>query len=162
MALRDLLNGTEQVAKDGGLDFDTEQVATATVATFATVEQAQDRTLVELSTVALAKLRDPKTGEVVPRVLAMAEPLPSEEFKAQLVSFRPKRSPKEIPLVEILCPASSGGMKGLVFKVGQVPGLIRALQQAQAGAVERGLIGKPVGQWRAPEKQRAQPGLTWP
>jgi hypothetical protein len=60
-----------------------------------------------------------------------------------------------------LWPAYSGGLKGLTFRVAQLPGLIRALQQAQAGAVERGLIDKPVGQWRAPEKQRAQPGLTW-
>jgi hypothetical protein len=82
----------------------------------------------------------------------MAELLESGEIQARLGSFRPKRSPQEIPLVDILCSASSSGLKGLTVRVDQLPGLIRALQQAHAEAVERGLIGKPVGQWRAPEK----------
>ena len=42
-----------------------------------------------------------------------------------------------------LCPAYSGGLKGLTFRVDQLPGLIHALQQAQAEAVERGLMEKP-------------------
>jgi hypothetical protein len=37
-------------------------------------------------------------------------------------------------------------MKGFTFNVAQLPGLIHALQQAHAEAVERGLIGKPVCQ----------------
>src|SRR5215208_7083900 len=78
-----------------------------------------------------AKGLDPDTGEAVPRRLAMLESTQSEAFAAKLVSFCPKRSTEAIPLVDIRCPANSGGMKGLVFKVGQVPGLIRALQQVQ-------------------------------
>jgi hypothetical protein len=88
--------------------------------------------------------------------------VPGDELQARLGSFCLKKTSEEIHLVEILCPAASSGLKGLTFRVGQLPQLIHALQQAQAGAVERGLIDKPVGQWRAPEKQRAQPGLTWP
>ena len=99
-----------------------------------------------LAPVAYPTLRDATTGEVVPRLLAMAEPLASEAFKAQLVRFRPKRNPEEIHLVDILCPAASGGLKGLTFRVAQLPQLIRALQQAHVEAVERGLIDKPVGQ----------------
>jgi hypothetical protein len=93
-----------------------------------------------------AKGLDPDTGDAIPRKLAMLEPAQSEAFTAKLVSFCPKRSPEAIPLVDIRCPANSGGMKGLVFKVSQVPGLIRALEEVQVEAVERGLIEKPVGQ----------------
>jgi hypothetical protein len=88
--------------------------------------------------------------------------VPGDELQARLGSFCSRTNSQAIHLVDILCPAYSGGLKGLTFRVGQLPQLIHALQQAQAGAVERGLIDKPVGQWRAPEKQRAQPGLTWP
>jgi hypothetical protein len=76
----------------------------------------------------------------------MLEPPPSEAFKAQLVRFRSRRNPDEIHLVDIVCPANSGGLKGLIFRVGQVSGLIRALHRIQAEAVKRGLIEKPVGQ----------------
>jgi hypothetical protein len=117
------------------------QINTDNAANADTLEQVGSKTLP-----GLVRARDPKTGEVIPRVLAMVAPPQSEEFSARVISFRPKRSPQEIPLVEILRPASSGGMKGLTFRVDQLPGLIRALQQAQAGAVERGLIDKPVGQ----------------
>jgi hypothetical protein len=72
--------------------------------------------------------------------------VPGDELQARLGSFCLKKTSEEIHLVEILCPAASGGLKGLTFKVGQVPGLIRALQQTQAEAIERGLIEKPVGQ----------------
>src|SRR5215211_535635 len=81
-----------------------------------------------------AKGLDPDTGDAISRKLAMLEPAQSEAFTAKLVSFCPKRSPEAIPLVDIRCPANSGGMKGLVFKVSQVPGLIRALQQVQVKA----------------------------
>jgi|SRR5215217_5839054 len=111
-----------------------------------TVTPVDGKALAGLGTLAPAKDRDPDTGDVIPRELAKLEPPPSEAFKAQLVRFRPRRNPEEIHLVEILCPAASGGLKGLTFKVGQVPGLIRALQQAQVEAVKRGLIEKPVGQ----------------
>src|SRR5215208_1611579 len=87
-----------------------------------------------------AKGLDPATGDAIPRKLAKLEPPPSEAFTAKLVSFCPKRSPEAIPLVDIRCPANSGGMKGLVFKVGQVPGLIHVLQQVQAEAVKCGLL----------------------
>jgi hypothetical protein len=93
-----------------------------------------------LAPVAYPTLRDATTGEVVPRELAKLEPLESEAFKAQLVRFRPRRNPEEIHLVDIVCPANSGGLKGLTFKVGRVPGLIRALQQVQTEAVKRGLL----------------------
>jgi hypothetical protein len=111
-----------------------------------TLEQVDGKTLAGLATLAPVKDRDPNTGDVVPRALAKLEPPPSEAFTAKLVSFCPKRSPEAIPLVDIRCPANSGGMKGLVFKVSQVPGLIRALEEVQVEAVERGLIEKPVGQ----------------
>jgi hypothetical protein len=109
-----------------------------------TVAPAADIALAGLAT--SAKGLDPDTGDAIPRKLAMLEPTQSEVFAAKLISFCPKRSPEAIPLVDIRCPANSGGMKGLVFKVSQVPGLIRALQQVQAAAVERGLIEKPVSQ----------------
>jgi hypothetical protein len=103
-----------------------------------TLEQVDDKALADLAT--SAKGLDPDTGDAIPRKLAMLEPTQGEAFTAKLVSFCPKRSPEAIPLVDIRCPANSGGMKGLVFKVGQVPGLIRALQQVQAEAVKRGLL----------------------
>jgi hypothetical protein len=87
-----------------------------------------------------ARCKDLKTGEVVPRLLAMIEPLPSDEFRARLGTFRSRTIAQDIHLVEILCPANSGGLKGLTFKVGRVPGLIRALQQVQTEAVKRGLL----------------------
>jgi hypothetical protein len=87
-----------------------------------------------------AKGLDPDTGDAIPRKLAMLEPTQSEAFTAKFISFSPKRSPEAIPLVDIRCPANSGGMKGLVFKVSQVPGLIHALQQVQAEAAKRGLL----------------------
>jgi hypothetical protein len=74
----------------------------ATVANVAKVEQAEDKTLATLATVALAKPRDPKTGELVPNMLAMAEPLPSAEFQARLGSFRSRTNPQAIHLVDIL------------------------------------------------------------
>jgi hypothetical protein len=103
-----------------------------------TLEQVDDKALADLAT--SAKGLDPDTGDAIPRKRAMLEPTQGEAFTAKLVSFCPKRSPEAIPLVDIRCPANSGGMKGLVFKVGQVPGLIRALQQVQAEAVKRGLL----------------------
>src|SRR5215208_6418849 len=109
-----------------------------------TVAPTTDIALAGLAT--SAKGLDPDTGDAIPRKLAMLEPAQSEAFTAKLVSFCPKRSPEAIPLVDIRCPANSGGMKGLVFKVSQVPGLIRALEEVQVEAVEGGLIEKPVGQ----------------
>jgi hypothetical protein len=111
-----------------------------------TVTPVDGKALAGLATLAPAKDRDPDTGDAIPRELAKLEAPPSEAFTAKLVSFCPKRSPEATSLVDIRCPANSGGMKGLVFKVSQVPGLIRALQQIQAEAVKRGLIEKPVGQ----------------
>jgi hypothetical protein len=93
-----------------------------------------------------ARCKDLKAGEVVPRLLAMIEPLPSDEFQARLGTVRSSTIAQEVHLVDILCPANSGGLKGLIFRVGQVSGLIRALHRIQAEAVKRGLIGKPVGQ----------------
>ncbi|HKF93745.1 MAG TPA: hypothetical protein VKB53_06720 [Gammaproteobacteria bacterium] len=91
----------------------------------------------------LAKGLDPDTGEAVPRKLAMVRPTPSKAFKAKLISFTPRRSPTPIPLVDIRCPANyGGGMKGLVFNVSQLPGLIRELQRVQAEAVARGLLSE--------------------
>jgi hypothetical protein len=103
-----------------------------------TVAPTADIALAGLAT--SAKGLDPDTGDAIPRKLAMLEPTQSEVFTAKFISFSPKRSPEAIPLVDIRCPANSGGMKGLVFKVSQVPGLIHALQQVQAEAVKRGLL----------------------
>jgi len=69
--------------------------------------------------------------------------VPGDGFRARLGSFRSKKTSEEIHLVEILCPAASSGLKGLTFRVDQLPGLIRALQQAHIEAVERGLMEKP-------------------
>ena len=103
-----------------------------------TVAPTADIALAGLAT--SAKGLDPDTGDAIPRKLAMLEPTQGEAFTAKLISFCPKRSPEAIPLVDIRCPANSGGMKGLVFKVGQVPGLIRALQEVQVEAIKRGLL----------------------
>jgi hypothetical protein len=85
---------------------------------------------------------------VVPRLLAMVEPVPGDEFRAQLGSFRLRTNPQELHLVDILCPASSGGLKGLTFRVDQLPGLIRALLKVRNEAKESGLLSSnmPVDQ----------------
>lgn len=91
---------------------------------------------------AVERARDSKTGELVPRRLAMVEPMPGNELQARLGSFRSRTIPKEIHLVDILCPAHSGGMKGLTLRVDQLPELIRALQSVQTQALEHGLLSK--------------------
>jgi hypothetical protein len=77
---------------------------------------------------------------VVPRRLAMVEPVPGGEFRAQLGSFRLRTNPQELHLVDILCPAS--------FRVDQLPGLIRALLKVRNEAKESGLLSSnmPVDQ----------------
>ena len=145
-AVQDANAKVAMVANVGAQDFGDVEVANANVASIANVEQTDDKTLATLATLALAKTRDPKTGEVVPRRLAMIKPVPGDEFQARLGSFRARTNPQTIDLVDILCPAHSGGLKGLTFRVAQLPQLIRALQQAHVEAVERGLIDKPVGQ----------------
>src|SRR5215210_1690123 len=149
MALRDLLLGNAQAAKEQPSEQPKSHADSPDNP--GTVTPTANKALAGLATLASVKDRDPDTGDVIPRELAKLEPPPSEAFTAKLIGFCPKRSPEAIPLVDIRCLANSGGLKGLVFKVGQVPGLIRALEQVQAEAVERGLIEKPVGQWRAPE-----------
>ena len=106
-----------------------------------TVAPTADIALAGLAT--SAKGLDPDTGDAIPRKLAKLEPPPSEAFTAKLVSFCPKRSPEAIPLVDIRCPANSGGTKGLVFKVGQVPGLIHALLEVHDEAIAAGLLERP-------------------
>jgi hypothetical protein len=81
---------------------------------------------------------------VVPRRLAMVEPVPGGEFRAQLGSFRLRTNPQELHLVDILCPASSSGLKGLTFRVDQLPGLIRVLLQAHNKAIESGLLSPDI------------------
>jgi hypothetical protein len=53
----------------------SEHLATATAATSATPCFVERR--------AVAKTKDSKTGELVPRLLAMAEPVPGDEFQAR-------------------------------------------------------------------------------
>jgi hypothetical protein len=72
----------------------SERLATATPATPATPSFDSDK--------AVAMARDSKTGELVPRRLAMAEPLPSAELHARLGSFRSRTNPQAIHLVDIL------------------------------------------------------------
>ena len=91
---------------------------------------------------AVEKARDSNTGELVPRRLAMVQPVRGDECRARLGSFRSRTIPQEIDLVDILCPAHSGGMKGLTFRVDQLPGLIRALLSVQEQALERGLLSR--------------------
>jgi hypothetical protein len=93
---------------------------------------------------AVAKARDPKTGELVPHRLAMIEPVPDSQLRARLSRFRPKSNAQEIHLVDILCPAHSGGMKGFSIRVDQLSELIRALLDAQEKALERGLLSPPA------------------
>src|SRR5829696_170421 len=120
MALRDLLLGTEQATKADTQDFDAVRGANANIANVAKVEQTDDRTLATLAILALAKTRNPKTGEMVPRLLAMVKPVPGDEFQARLDSFRSKKTSEETFLVDILCSVSSGGMKGLTFRLDQL------------------------------------------
>jgi hypothetical protein len=144
MALRDLLLANTQAAKEQPSEQPKSHADNPDTVDKRPSEHAKshtdsaDKALAGLAT--SAKGLDPDTGDAIPRKLAMLEPTQSEAFTAKLISFCPKRSPEAIPLVDIRCPANSGGMKGLVFKVGQVPGLIRALQQVQAEAVKRGLL----------------------
>jgi len=147
MALRDLL-------------FESGDVATATPATSATHETGRTGTVAKVATVAVAtprnsktdfigdkavaKARDLNTGDLVPYRLAMVAPVPGNELQARLGSFRSRKIPKEIHLVDILCPATSGGLKGLTFRVDQLPGLIRALLSVQTQALERGWLAPPI------------------
>jgi hypothetical protein len=112
--------------------FVSENRATATVATPATP--------IFYGGKAVARARDLKTGEIVPQLLAVAEPLPRDEFQAQRARFRSRTIPQEIDLVDIFCPAYSGGMKGLTFRVDQLPGLIWALLKVRNEAIERELL----------------------
>lgn len=93
---------------------------------------------------AVTKTKNSKTGEVVPRRLAMVAPAAGDEFQARLGSFRLKTNPQEIHLVDIFCPAHSGGMKGLTFRADQLPELIRALLSVQTQALERGWLSSPA------------------
>ncbi|HKF96520.1 MAG TPA: hypothetical protein VKB96_18410, partial [Gammaproteobacteria bacterium] len=70
-AVQDANAKVAMVANVGAQDFGDVEVANANVASIANVEQTDDKTLATLATLALAKTRDPKTGEVVPRRLAM-------------------------------------------------------------------------------------------
>jgi hypothetical protein len=98
---------------------------------------------------AVAKARDPKTGELVPHRLAMIEPMPGDELRARLSKVRPRSHPHEIHLVDILCPAHSGGMKGFSIRVDQLPELIRTLLDVQEQALERGLLSPPTATGRS-------------
>jgi len=80
----------------------------------------------------------------MPHRLAMIEPVPGGHLRTQLASFRSKSNPQEIHLVDVLCPAHSGGMKGLTIRVDQLPGLMHALLSAQKQALERGLLSPPA------------------
>ena len=81
MALRDWL-------------FTSEGVATFMVATSATPNLDSGK--------AVARSRDLKTGELVPRRLAMVEPVPGDGFRARLGSFRSRTNPQAIHVVDIL------------------------------------------------------------
>jgi len=90
-----------------------------------------------------ARARDPQTGDLVPRRLAMATPSPEAEFTAQLSPFNSSSIAQEVGLVDILCPASSGGMKGLSFRVSQLPGLLRVLLEVHDEAIAARLLEVP-------------------
>jgi hypothetical protein len=66
--------------------------------------------------------------------------MPGAQLRARLSRFRPKSHPHEIHLVDILCPAHSGGMKGFSIRVDQLPELIRALHEVQKDALAHGLL----------------------
>jgi hypothetical protein len=121
----------------------SEHLATATPATPATpcfIESG-----------AVTKTKDSKTGELVPGRLAMVEPMAGAEFQAQLASFRARTNPQAIHLVDILCPAYSGGLKGLTFRVEQLPQLIRALLSVQTQAHERRWLPAPAATAQQPD-----------
>jgi hypothetical protein len=119
--------------------FVLESRATATVATPAT-----PATPIFYGDKAVARARNPKTGELVPHRLAMVEPVPDYQLRVQLGSFRSKSNQQEIHLVDILCPAHSGGMKGLTFRIEQLPELICALLKVRNEAIERGLLSSDI------------------
>jgi hypothetical protein len=81
----------------------------------------------------------------------MVEPVPSDEFQARLGSFRSRTNPQAIHLVDILCPAHSGGLKGLTFRVDQLPELIHALLSMQTQAPERGWFAPPAATAQQPD-----------
>jgi hypothetical protein len=77
--------------------------------------------------------------------------VPGDELQARLGSFCLKKTSEEIHLVEILCPAASSGLKGLTFRVDQLPGLIRALLSMQTQAPERGWFAPPAATAQQPD-----------
>jgi hypothetical protein len=91
-------------------------------------------------------LRDPDTGEVLPNHMALAEPLPGDKLRARLASYTIATKAEVVQLVDIFAPAegknSDGetGMKGLTFRVLQLPELLRALHKVYREAVKRKLI----------------------
>ena len=91
-------------------------------------------------------LRDPNTGEVLPNHMALAEPLPGDKMRARLGAYTLATKAEVVQLVDIFAPAegknSDGetGMKGLTFRVVQLPELLRALHKVYVEAVKRKLI----------------------
>ena len=91
-------------------------------------------------------LRDPDTGEVLPNQMALAEPLPGDKIRARLGTYTIAAKAEVVQLVDIFAPAqgknSDGetGMKGLTFRVVQLPEVLRALHKVYREAVKRKLI----------------------
>ncbi|HKF96504.1 MAG TPA: hypothetical protein VKB96_18325 [Gammaproteobacteria bacterium] len=99
-----------------------------------------------LEQVVYPTLRDPNTGAVVPNLMALAEPLPGGKIRARLGSYTIAAKAEVVQLVDIFAPAegknSDGetGMKGLTFRVVQLPELLRALHKVYIEAVKHKLI----------------------
>jgi len=91
-------------------------------------------------------LRDPATGEVAPNRMVFAEPLPGDKIRARLGTYTISNTAEVVQLVDIFAPAEGRtndgetGMKGLTFRVLQLPELLRALHKVYVEAVKRGWI----------------------